>query len=126
MDMDEQFGYRYEGVEMEPDSENPVQTIITAKISITDGTDIDTVYPVITATETGATSKPIDIMQGKKQLRLTGVSADQKSVRVEVLPSREEIAAITVRASISTKPFIWLLWLSTVMVTAGCLWATKK
>lgn len=126
MDMDDNLAYRYEGVTMEQDPDNPDVTIVTAKIAVTDGNDVEEVYPVILATKTGGTSKPIPVMNGLKQIRLTGISGDQRSARIETLPSTSELSAVPVVASVSTKPFIWLLWLSATLVVIGCFAAIGK
>lgn len=126
MDMDDNLAYRYEGVTMEPDPDNPDITIVTAKIAVTDGNDVEEAYPVILATKTGGTSKPIPVMNGQKQIRLTGISGDQRSARIETLPSTSELSAVPVVASVSTKPFIWLLWLASTLVVVGCFAAIGK
>ena len=65
-------------------------------------------------------------MNGKFRIRLTGVSADERDIRIEILPSLAEEMALPVTASISTKPGISLLWLACVLVTAGGLLAAAQ
>ena len=118
------YAYRYEGVSFEPQGGG--KTLVTAQIELTDGEAVDTVEPTILATDTGGTSRPIDVMDGKFRIRLTGVSADERDIRLEILPSLAEEMAMPVTASISTKPGISLLWLACVLVTIGGLVAARQ
>ena len=118
------YAYRYEGVSFEPQGGG--KTLVTAQIALTDGEAVDTVEPTILATDTGGTSRPIDVMDGKFRIRLTGVSADERDIRLEILPSLAEEMAMPVTASISTKPGISLLWLACVLVTIGGLVAARQ
>ena len=118
------YAYRYESLAFEPQGGG--KTLVTAQIALTDGDEIDHVAPTILATETGGTSKPIDVMNGKFRIRLTGVSADERDIRIEILPSEAEEAALPVVASISTKPGISILWLACVLVTVGGLLAAAQ
>ena len=122
-EMDDFFAYRYEGVTMEPQGGN---TLVTADIAVTDGETVEHARPAILATADGGTSSPIEVFSGKKRIRLTGISGDDRMARLEVLPSIEEESMQPVTASVSTKPYIWLLWLGTVVVTVGTLVAIKK
>lgn len=122
--MGEKFAYRYESVEYE--NKNDGTTLVTADIEVTDGERIEHAKPWILATAQGGTSKPIDIFEGAARIRLTGVSGDNRQVRLELLPSLAEEQSMAVTASVSVKPMIWLLWVSTVLVTAGCFVAVKK
>lgn len=63
---------------------------------------------------------------GEKRVRLTGVSADQKQVRLEILPSIETETQQAITTSVSTKPYIWVLWLGSVLVCVGTLVALRK
>ena len=65
-------------------------------------------------------------MNGKFRIRLTGVSADERDIRIEILPSEAEEAALPVPASVSTKPGISILWLACVLVTVGGLLAAAQ
>ena len=116
MQMDDLFAYRYEDVTMEPEGDH---LRVTADVAITDGETVEHAAPVILATDTGGKSEPISIMDGKKRLRLTGVSGDQGAIRLEILPSIEELASQPVRLQFSTKPFIWVLFLGAAFVTIG-------
>ena len=118
------YAYRYESIAFEPQGGG--KTLVTAQIALTDGEEVANVGAAILATETGGTSKPVDVMNGKFRIRLTGVSADERDIRIEILPSEAEEAALPVAASISTKPGISLLWLACVLVTAGGLMAAAQ
>ena len=76
MQMDDLFAYRYEDVTMEPEGDH---LRVTADVAITDGETVEHAAPVILATDTGGKSEPVSVMDGRKRLRLTGVSGDQKS-----------------------------------------------
>ena len=118
------YAYRYESIAFEPQGGG--KTLVTAQIALTDGEEVDDAAPTILATETGGTSQPIEVMGGKFRIRLTGVSADERDVRIEILPSVAEEAALPVPASVSTKPGISILWLACVLVTVGGLLAATQ
>ena len=100
--------------------------LVKAVIAVTDGDTIERVEPAIQATLEGGTSKAVDVFGGQKRIRLTGVAADQKQVRLEILPSIETEMEQAITASVSTKPFIWVLWLGSVLVCVGTLAAVKR
>ena len=118
------YAYRYESLAFEPQGSG--KTLVTAQIALTDGEEVDDAAPMILATETGGTSQPIEVMNGKFRIRLTGVSADERDIRIEILPSEAEEAALPVPASVSTKPGISILWLACVLVTVGGLLAAAQ
>ena len=118
------YAYRYESIAFEPQGGG--KTLVTAQIALTDGEEVDDAAPTILATETGGTSQPIEVMNGKFRIRLTGVSADERDIRIEILPSVAEEAALPVPASVSTKPGISILWLACVLVTVGGLLAAAQ
>lgn len=123
--MDGDLAYRYDGIEMEHDRENPAHMTVTAQISVTDGETVETAMPSIQTTASGGTSAPVPILNGKKRIRLTGITDDQSRVRIEILPSEEAFSRLPITAAISTKPYIWLLWLGCALVTVGCFSAAK-
>jgi len=118
------YAYRYESLAFEPQGSG--KTLVTAQIALTDGEEVDDAAPAILATETGGTSQPIEVMNGKFRIRLTGVSADERDIRIEILPSEAEEASLPVSASVSTKPGISILWLACVLVTVGGLLAAAQ
>ena len=118
------YAYRYESIAFEPQGGG--KTLVTAQIALTDGEEVDDAAPTILATETGGTSQPIEVMNGKFRIRLTGVSADERDIRIEILPSEAEEASLPVPASVSTKPGISILWLACVLVTVGGLLAAAQ
>lgn len=124
MEQDERYAYRYEGVKFEPQPDG--RTLVTADIAITDGDRVEHAQPTILATKDGGTSQPIDIMDGAARIRLTGVNGDHSQIRVEILQSLADETGAPIAASISDKPFIWLLWLGSALVCAGTLLAIKR
>lgn len=122
--MDDTYAYRFESAEYEENNDGT--TLVTADVEITDGERVEHAKPWIRATAEGGTSKPVDVFGGAARIRLTGVSADGRMIRMECLPSLESEQAMPVTASVSTKPLIWLLWLGTVLVTMGCIKAAKE
>ncbi len=123
MQMDDLYAYRYDDIEMTPEGDH---MRVTADIAITDGATVEHAQPVILATETGGKSEPIAIMNGAKRIRLTGVSGNQETIRLELLPSISELASENVTVSFSTKPFIWVLFASAIAVVAGGFLAAKE
>ncbi|WP_295165265.1 cytochrome c biogenesis protein CcsA, partial [Selenomonas sp. F0473] len=118
------YAYRYEDISYEPQGGG--KTLVTADVAVTDGETVETAQPSILATERGGTSRPVDVMDGKFRIRLTGVSGDDRDIRLELLPARAEEAALPVTAAVSTKPGISLLWLACMLVTAGGIAAALR
>ena len=121
--MDDGFAYRYEDMEVTPQPDGGF--LVTVDVAVTDGAAVEHVHPAITATAEGGASKPVAFFGGERRLRLTGVSEDSRRVRLELLPSLKEEAAQPIAATVSTKPFIWLLWLGAALVTLGSFTALQ-
>ena len=117
--------YLLEDVEAEEEGGGRLR--LTAEISVTDGEVVETIRPVIEVSpnRTG-NSEPVRVLEGKKRVRMTGMTEDYKKVRLEILPSLADAGKAAVTASVSTKPYIWLLWLSCLMVILGSLLAARK
>ena len=118
------YAFRFENIAYEPQGGG--KTLVTADVAVTDGETVETAQPSILATERGGTSQPVEVMGGKFRIRLTGVSGDDRDIRLELLPSVDEEAALPVAASVSTKPGISLLWLACVLVVLGGLTAARR
>lgn len=119
------LAYLFEEVEIEELAGGSLK--VTAEISVTNGDKVESVHPVIevSANHTGR-SEPVPVLEGTKRVRLTGITEDYRKLRLEVLPSLAEAEAVPVAVSVSTKPYIWLLWLACSLVTLGSLLAVKK
>ena len=124
MEMGDLFAYRYDDVTMEGQPDGT--TLVTASIAVTDGEKVEHVQPTIIATRDGGTSSPIPVFGGQKRIRLTGISGNDSQARIELLPSAEEEAQAAVTASVSTKPFIYLLWIGAVAASVGCFVAMRR
>ena len=124
MEMGDLFAYRYDDVTMEGQPDGT--TLVTASIAVTDGEKVEHVQPTIIATHDGGTSSPIPVFGGQKRIRLTGISGNDSQARIELLPSAEEEAQVAVTASVSTKPFIYLLWIGAVAASVGCFVAMRR
>jgi len=123
--MDGEYGYVFEDAHIDYDEHNqPIQA--TAEITITDGEIEEIIHPLITVTPDGGSSKSIEVFKGKRRVRLTGISGDLDKARLEILPTYEKLSAMPITATISTKPFIWLLWLSVTAICIGTMLAIKK
>ncbi len=118
------YAYRFEGVAYEPLGAG--KTRVTADVAVTDGERVEHATPTIEATTDGGTSQPVDVFGGARRLRLTGVSGDEQQIRLELLPSLAEEESQPINASVSTKPFIWVLWLGCLMVCGGTLLAVRR
>lgn len=122
--LDGDFAYIFEGVEItEPDDNH---LLAVAKISVTDGNTDDVAEPSILVSKTSGVSEPVEILGGKKRIRLTGVSENQKKIRIEIIPSKEKLANVPITANISLKPFIWILWLGAILIVVGTMAAVKR
>ncbi len=119
------YGYIFKESEIETDDEGQPE-LVKVKISITDGEMIEEIEPTIQVTAIGGNSEPVKFFNGSKRLRLTGISGDENKIRVEILPSLETISSMPITATISTKPFIWILWLSAVSIVVGTLISIKR
>ena len=123
--MDGEFGYTFEDAHIDYDDNNqPIQA--TAEITITDGDVEEVIHPLITVTPDGGTSKAIEVLNGKRRVRLTGISGDLEKARLEILPTLEKISSMPITATVTTKPFIWLLWLSVTAICIGTLRAIRN
>ena len=122
--MGEDYSYVFTDSTIETDgSGHP--TLVKVTIAITDGLTVETIEPTIQVTAMGGSSEPVPFFNGDKRLRLTGISGDEKNIRIEILPSFETISEMPVTATFSTKPLIWLLWLSATAIVVGTLIALK-
>lgn len=123
--MDGELGYVFEDAHIDrDDNDRPIQA--TAQITITDGDVEEVIHPLITVTPDGGTSTAIEVFNGKRRVRLTGISGDLQKARLEILPTLDKLSAQPVTATISTKPFIWLLWVSVTLICLGTLSAIRK
>ncbi len=123
--MDGEIGYTFKSVEVKHVDDKYLESI-TAEIEVTDGVTTENVQLLINFRREGAISYPVEFLNGKRRIRLIGVSDDRLKLRLEILPTLEEISQLPIIATISTKPFIWVLWLSAAAVCAGTLAAVKK
>lgn len=123
MEMGDIFAYRYDDVTMENQPDGTM--LVTATIAVTDGETVEHAQPTIIATRDGGTSTPVPVFGGQKRIRLTGISGNDSQARLEILPFAEEEAQIAVTASVSTKPFIYLLWIGAVAASLGCFLAMR-
>lgn len=125
VEMDGEIMYSFDDAEIEYDEKNnPVKA--TAKISVNDGVKQEIINPLITVTPDGGTSTSIEFFDGRRRVRLTGISGDLEKARLEILPTYSELHDTPVTLTISTKPFIWLLWLSVAAICTGTFAAVKK
>lgn len=124
IEMGDIFAYRYDDVTME--SQPDGTTLVTASIAVTDGATVEHAQPTIIATRDGGTSEPIPVFGGQKRIRLTGISGNDSQARLEILPSVEEEGQVAVMASVSTKPFIYLLWIGAIAASLGCFAAMRR
>ena len=122
--MDEDYSYFFKDSTIETDDTGQ-PTLVKVTIAITDGLRVETVEPTIQVTAMGGSSEPVSFFDGKR-LRLTGISGGEKKIRIEILPSLEQLTSMPITATISTKPLIWLLWLSAGGVAVGTLMAVKE
>ena len=124
MDMDDDFAYRFDGASI--DHQEDGHLLVTAEVSITDGQKVEQATLTLQATADGGTSQPVAVFDGQKRLRLTGITQNQKQIRLEVLPSLAAVSNQPITTNVSTKPCIWLLWLGSIMVCGGTLMALRR
>ncbi len=123
--MDGELGYVFEDAQIDYDDNNqPIQA--TAAITITDGEVEETIHPLIIVTPDGGSSQALEVFNGKRRVRLTGISGDLEKARLEILPTLNKVSEMSVTATVSTKPYIWLLWLSVTAICVGTLLAIRK
>ncbi len=123
--MDGELGYVFEDAQIERDDNgNPIQA--TAAITITDGEIEEVIHPLIVVTPDGGSSQAMEVFDGKRRVRLTGISGDLQKARLEILPTLEKLSSMPITATVTTKPFIWLLWLSVAAICLGTLLAVRK
>ena len=124
MGMDDVLAYRFEEAAMEKQADGTM--LVTAKVGVTDGNTIEEAELQLTATKDGGTSKPVEVFNGQRRLRLTGITQNARQIRVESMPALAAELSQPVTTSISVKPCIWLLWLGAVLVCVGTMWAAKQ
>ena len=123
--MDGEFGYTFDDAHIDRDeNDQPIQA--TAKITVTDGEVSEVIQPLIIVTPDGGSSSSIEFFNGKRRVRLTGISGDLQKARLEILPTYEKLSAMPITATVTTKPLIRLLWLSVTAICFGTLLAIKK
>ena len=124
MEMDDDFAYRFDGASI--DTQENGSLLVAADVSITDGEKVEQASLTMRANADGAASEPMEVFGGQKRLRLTGVTQNQKQVRIEILPSIADECGQPVTTSVSVKPCIWLLWLGSALVCSGTLLALGR
>ena len=123
--MDGELGYTFNDAQIDyDDNGNPIQA--TAVITITDGDLEEVIHPMIVVTPDGGSSKSLEVFNKRRRIRLTGISGDLEKARLELLPTYERLSTMPITATISTKPYIWLLWLSVAAICLGTLIAIKR
>ena len=123
--MDGELLYNFIEAKIDYDEKNsPINAV--AKIEVTDGNKTEIFEPSIKVTADGGTSNSKEILDGRRRVRLTGISGDLSKARLEILPTIEELSAMPITLTVSTKPFIWLLWLSVATICLGILLAVRK
>ena len=123
--MDGELGYIFEDAHIDRDDDGKA-TQATAQITITDGETEEVIQPLITVTTDGGSSQALEVFNGKRRVRLTGISGDLQKARLEILPTLEKLSSMPITATISTKPCIWLLWLSVSAICFGTILSIKK
>ena len=118
--------YRLEHVmeEEEPDDEG--RRLFLADIAVTDGETVDLAEVSLTAAGMKATTESFAVLDGKRRLRLLGISEDRKSIMLQILPAIEEEARLPLTASVSEKPLLWLLWLGAAFTFFGTSCALRR
>ena len=123
--MDGELGYTFNDAQIDyDDNGNPIQA--TAVITITDGDLEEVIHSMIVVTPDGGSSKSLEVFNKRRRIRLTGISGDLEKARLELLPTYERLSTMPITATISTKPYIWLLWLSVAAICLGTLIAIKR
>jgi len=123
--MDGELGYVFDDAQIDRDADgNPIQA--AAAITITDGESSEVIHPLIVVTPDGGSSQAMEVFNGQRRVRLTGISGDLQKARLEILPTLDKLSAMPVTATVTTKPFIWLLWLSVALICFGTLFAIRK
>ena len=118
-----EFAYIFEQAEI---TEDNGKMIVTASVGVTNSERTEVAQPSIVATKDGGTSSPTEVFDGAARIRLTALSADHKKIRLELLPSLKDEIMQPITASVSFKPYIWLLWVGCVLVAGGSFVAAKK
>lgn len=117
--------YRLEHViEEEPDDEG--RRLFLADIAVTDGETVDLAEVSLTAAGMKAATESFAVLNGKRRLRLLGISEDRKSIMLQILPAIEEEARLPLTVSVGEKPLLWLLWLGAAFTFFGTSCALRR
>lgn len=123
--MENNLTFKFNGVSMESMPGMEENMLVKAMVDVTDGTQTENVVLVL-AYDKDFKSIPVNILGNKYQLALTGVSNDESKIRIEVTNNEEKQAKHEVEVEVSTKPFVWLVWLGTILITISCLGAAIR
>ena len=120
------LAFRLERVTQESDPDDESRAVFLADIAVTDGEKVDLAEVRLTAAGMKAATESFAVLDGRRRLRLVGISEDRKSIMLQILPALEEEARMPLAASVSDKPFLWLLWLSAAFVFVGTSLAVRR
>jgi cytochrome c-type biogenesis protein CcmF len=120
--MEDNLTFKFNGVSMESMPGMEENMLVKAMVDVTDGTQTENVVLVL-AYDKDFKSIPVNILGNKYQLALTGVSNDENKIRIEVTNNEEKQSQHEIEVEVSTKPFVWLVWLGTILITISCLGA---
>lgn len=120
------LAFRLEHVTQETDPDDASRSIFLAAIAVTDGETVDLAEVSLTAAGMKAGAESFAVLDGRRRLRLVGISEDRKSVMLQILPALEEEARLPLTASVSEKPLLWLLWLGAAFTFVGTSIAVRR
>ena len=124
--LDSDIAYRLERVAEERDSTDADRIVFVAAIAVTDGETVDLAEASLAATGARASTEAVSVLDGKRRLRVIGVTEDRKSIMLQILPPIEEEARLPLTASVSEKPLLWLLWLGAIATFIGTSCAVRR
>jgi len=120
----------FNGFEMKPHDDGSSFNV-GAVLHVKDGDHAHTVIPVLTMGSEGKTSQPVVIPTHGKyakevQVVMKSLDADKKMINIEILGLGGESVTTNVSAEqlmieFSTKPFMSILWLGTILLIAGSI-----
>ena len=111
--IENKLGYNYQRVENEINADGEVVGI-KVYITATDGDDVQNLE--LSQTFEGVANS-VDCFNHR--LQLAGISDDESTVRVLLLPSLDEAANLPVTANVTCTPYMCLMWFSFFLITAG-------
>lgn len=115
---------RFHGVESSSMPGSPDNVMMKVLVDVTDGTTTDELVLLLLGDRQGYRSVPVTALNGRCQMMVKGISPDQQQVQLYMNDNQK--TQQNFETEVSTKPFVWLVWLGAAAIVLGCLVSVVK